>query len=471
VTTAISEGPPPSARKPTERPTHVRYFVLALAVAVALLLYIDRYCVSNATNDIKTTLGLDDQQVALMLGVFFFSYAFGQLGGGWLADRFGARKVLSIAIVAWSTCTALIGLAVGFWDMIAYRFWCGLFESVAYPACAGMIRQWFPTTERGAASGFVSLGGRLGGFITPKLTVVLIGLSAMLFPAVASWRPVFLGFGLIGICLAGLFWLVHRDRPDQHSAANAAERALIAEGSPPPASPTAVTASTTVIAAPSSGLLRAVVTNRSLWLCSIVQAGSNFGWVFLFTLFPQYLYQVHQTDRATNGTMCSTVGFIPMFAVIAGGFLADATTRRLGKRWGRALPLSLPRFVSAGFYILVAVLSMVWFQAGNGPEARSSPTEMQSWTIVVLCGFIAFFSDLTLPAIWAYSLDVGGKSAGFVLGWGNMWGNLGAFVSPLLLMPAAKAFGWTSVFWICGGVFFTIAVLSLFVDATDTVDT
>jgi sugar phosphate permease len=461
--------------------------VLTLTVTVAVLLYFDRYILGNATNKIKTTLGLDDESVSWLIGAFFFSYAFGQIGAGWLADRFGARRVLSVAIFAWSACTALVGVAVGFWELFAYRFWCGLFESVAYPACAGIIRRWVPASARGMASGVVSLGGRIGGAVTPKITVTLMAISATQWPTVADWRPVFLLFGTLGICLAGVFWFLHRDRPEQNRRVNAAERALIAADEPPPST------------VPGGRLLPALLTNRSLWLCSIVQAGSNFGWVFLFQTLQPYLYQVHRTDQATNGTMCSVVGIISVPAVLLGGWLADALTRRLGKRWGRALPLSLPRFVAAGLYGVVAILHIAWLQptplhqslriAGDvsstgslgpglcwpmecalGNLGTPMASEMQTWTIVLLCGLIAFFSDLTLPAIWAYSMDVGGKHAGLVLGWGNMWGNLGAAISPTLLILAAKSYGWTSAFWICGGVFFTIAVLSLFVDATEIVD-
>jgi MFS family permease len=463
------------------RPTNVRYLVLVMAIAVAILLYVDRFCVSNATKDIKSTLDLSDLQVSWLLAAFFYTYAFGQLGGGWLADRFGARRVLTVAIAAWSTCTGLIGFAVGFWDLLAYRFLCGLFESVAYPACAGVIRSWFPASARGFASGGVSLGGRAGAFLTPKMTVVFIALSASLLPAFASWRPVFWLFGVLGIGTAGLFWIAFRDRPEQHPAANGAECELIALGNKAPAPPVAMTSAAVAespktaerIAAEESGALPSlpvrIATNRSLWLCSIVQAGSNFGWVFLFTLLPIYLYEVHRTERATNGTMCSSVGLICLPSVILGGLLADFATHRLGRRWGRSLPMAVPRFVAAGLYILVGILSFVWLD----PQVEApglSPNERHTWTFILLFGFIAFFSDLTLPAIWAYNLDVGGKSAGVVLGWGNMWGNLGAAFSPTLLILAERNWGWTSVFWLCGGVFFAIAVLSLFVDATEIVD-
>ena len=143
MTTEITASAPMPA---IEKPTRVRYVVLTMAVAVAVLLYLDRYCLSTSDRAIKATLGLSEGEVAVILGIFYLPYAFGQLVLGYLADRFGARRMLSLSMLAWSTCTALIGLALGFWDMLAYlcRLACGLFESGAYPACAGMIRRWIP---------------------------------------------------------------------------------------------------------------------------------------------------------------------------------------------------------------------------------------------------------------------------------------------------------------------------------------
>ena len=456
TTSGITATPPLS---PIEKPTRVRYFVLSMAVAVSVLLYLDRYCLSTSDRAIKETLDLSEDQVAAILSIFFLPYAFGQLVLGYVADRFGARRTLSALMFAWSSVTGLMGFARGFLDLLVCRFACGVFESGAYPALVGLIRRWIPADRRGTASGIVSLGGRLAGTFTPWLTVVLMAAAGATIPDVAKWRPVFLLYGLIGISLAIFFWIVHRDRPEQNPAVNAAERKLIAGSEPISAS------------APSSGgrFVRAIVTNRSLWICSAVQFGSNFGWVFLFTYLNRYLLEVHKAEEQTRGVMCMLVGAIGLPALLLGGWITDWATRRLGRRWGRALPMALPRFVAAGIYFTVAILSLAWLQPGvDGAEPVL--TMSQSWTLVLLLGFVAFFSDLTLPPIWAYSLDVGGKNVGFVLGWSNMWGNLGAFASPQLLNQAVAAFGWDAVFWICGGVFFTIAVLSLFVDATEIVD-
>ncbi|MBV8909540.1 MAG: MFS transporter, partial [Gammaproteobacteria bacterium] len=155
-------------------PTRVRYVVLALTVCVAILLYLDRYCLGYVTPYLKEGLGLTSGETGFMLGAFFYTYAIGQIPAGWLADRYGVRWMLSLYLAVWSVMTGLTGLAEGFVLLLLLRFGCGLFEAGCYPACAGLIRRWIPYEQRGLASGVVSLGGRIGGAITPAITSFLI---------------------------------------------------------------------------------------------------------------------------------------------------------------------------------------------------------------------------------------------------------------------------------------------------------
>ena len=89
-----------------ERPTNVRYQVVAVTAVAALWMYIDRVCFSTLAPGIRQELGIDKEHMAFVLGAFFFTYALFQIPIGSLADRYGPRAVLAISIVAWSLCTA-----------------------------------------------------------------------------------------------------------------------------------------------------------------------------------------------------------------------------------------------------------------------------------------------------------------------------------------------------------------------------
>src|SRR5262245_66373236 len=97
--------------QPGERPSHVRYEVVGLATLMAVLLYLDRFCLSFIVGFIREELGLSDGQKDVLLSIFFWAYALGQVPSGWLSDRYGARKMLALYILVWSLLTGLIGLA------------------------------------------------------------------------------------------------------------------------------------------------------------------------------------------------------------------------------------------------------------------------------------------------------------------------------------------------------------------------
>ena len=86
--------------------------------------------------------------------------------------------------------------------------------------------------------------------------------------------------------------------------------------------------------------------------------------------------------------------------------------------------------------------------------------------ITAALALVAFSTDLGTPALWAYMQDAGGKHVGSVLGWGNMWGNLGAAASPLALEAMRHALGWQGVFLTCAAAFLVSGISAAGIDAT-----
>jgi nitrate/nitrite transporter NarK len=181
-----------------------------------------------------------------------------------------------------------------------------------------------------------------------------------------------------------------------------------------------------------------------------VQFLTNFGWVFLITWLPRFLAEKYNVPVVQRGWMSSLPILIGMGGMFAGGWLTDYLAQRLGRRWGRALPLVGSRFLVAAAFFACLLL--------DAP-----------WPITVAMALVAVCTDLGTPALWAFNLDVGGKYVGAVLGWGNMWGNLGAAVSPLALNWIIEGWGWDSMFIACGAAFVLAGLLAFFVDANSVV--
>ncbi|MEM6803670.1 MAG: MFS transporter, partial [Bacteroidota bacterium] len=91
-----------------------RWIVSLGMFLLALLLYIDRVCISVAKEPIGSSLELSDKAMGWVLSIFALGYALFQVPGGMMADKWGPRKVLTGIVGFWSLLTALTGAAWNF---------------------------------------------------------------------------------------------------------------------------------------------------------------------------------------------------------------------------------------------------------------------------------------------------------------------------------------------------------------------
>lgn len=269
---------------------------------------------------------------------------------------------------------------------------------------------------------------------------------------VHGWRPVVILYGLTGMIVAGIFWVCFRGTPAGHPYCNAAERALIEAGKStgPPPDPTA--ANEPAAASRPEGLpLAVILKSGSLWLSSISQFTTNFGWLFLVTFLARYLVDVHSVPILERSWMAAIPPFAGIAGMFLGGRITDWLTARLGLRWGRALPMAVTRFFAAGAYVACLWLDTPW-----------------GATVAFACVF--FSVDLGVAATWAFMQDVGGRHVGSILGWGNMWGNLGAAIAPTaynaVLGEQPDLARWNTMFLVCAGMFVVSGISALGIDAT-----
>lgn len=374
----------------------MRFWVIGATTLAAVALYLDRICIAEIAklDDFRTSLGMSEKQVGGIMSAFFFTYALCQVPAGWLSDRLGARRMLPIYICVWSICTIMTGLANGFLMLITARLLFGVSQAGCYPTAGSLIKRWMPLPQRGTASSIVSFGGRLGGAIAPILT-------AWLLADIIGWRAVLIIYGSLGFVAAAIFWFVFRDRPEDHPGCNDTECRLIAEGD-----------DERVTGLPSFPPLIPLIKSGTMWLMCALQFGINVGWVFLVSWLPKYLKEVKNVDPKIGGWMSTIVLFAGIVGMLLGGPMTDLAVRFLGRRKGRVIPL-----VCCYTLAVVAYLSCLQLES--------------AWAFIAAASVVAFATDLSVPGLWAYMQDVGGNNTAAVFGWGNMWGNFGAAVTPL----------------------------------------
>jgi MFS family permease len=319
-------------------PTRVRQRVLAFTLTLTAIAYLDRVCISMAAPAMKEDLGISDVQMGWVFSAFTFAYALFEVPSGWLADRFGARLMLTRIVVWWSAMTAATGAVLGVGSLIVVRFLFGMGEAGCFPSMARAYGRWLPVRERGGAFGLTLMAGALGGALTQPLVVALLEL--------VHWRHTFMLFGIVGIAWAVAWFWWFRDEPHGHPAVNAAELALI--GCEPPEPHRQV---------PWAKLLR----DRNLVALCGMYLFAIYGWYFYLTWLPTYLLRAAASTSSTSAGSrhCRCSASPPACSSAAGsatcwrgaGAYASAAARRArsayrSRRW-RSSPASSRRPRSA----------------------------------------------------------------------------------------------------------------------------
>ena len=118
----MSRGPEIETGESLGKPTRARYFVVLLAISLAVLSYVQRVAISQAAEPISHDLHLRKEQMGFIFGAFGLAYALFEIPMGLLGDRLGVRRVLTQIVLAWSVCTALTGAAWNVASMCVIRF-------------------------------------------------------------------------------------------------------------------------------------------------------------------------------------------------------------------------------------------------------------------------------------------------------------------------------------------------------------
>src|ERR1700681_3153928 len=155
--------------------------------------------------------------MGLVLAAFTWAYALGQVPAGWLGDRFGPKKVLTVIMTWWAVGATMTGAALGMTSLFSARFLLGLGEAGAFPVASRGMQLWFARAERGRIQGTTHFFSRFAVAVTP-----LVAGSIML---AFGWRAIFYIFGSLGVVWALVFNLIYRNTPEEHRAVNPAELA------------------------------------------------------------------------------------------------------------------------------------------------------------------------------------------------------------------------------------------------------
>ena len=133
------------------------------------LAYIDRVAISLSSSSIQRDLALTDGELGYAFSAFTLAYALFEEPSGWLADRFGARRMMTRIVLWWSVWTVATAAAVGFRSLVSIRFAFGMGEAGVLPTLASAFRRWLPERERGRAFGLTVAAAALGTAVSQPI--------------------------------------------------------------------------------------------------------------------------------------------------------------------------------------------------------------------------------------------------------------------------------------------------------------
>jgi sugar phosphate permease len=372
--------------------------VIAAVLFCYAVAWLDRMAISMALPYIGKEFGLSATALGGILSAFFIGYAGCQIPGGWLADKFGARRVITGALAVWSLFTALTGVVGNITQMLFVRFVFGAGEGVFPGPVWKIVGGWFSKKDRGTANSCVLTSTTLGPALTPLMVAPLI--------ATYGWRGVFYVLGGLGVLCVLISWRYIVDKPEQYPGITPEEVKRIKDER---AADEAASANLETSIAPKASFFELMKEPR-IWVLF-------FGVFFLtvpiwgyMTWLPTYLVKVRGFTLAKMSIAASIPFFVATVGMLLSGWMSDKFFR--GKR--RYLVIVAE---------LLGALCLYLFYTTPSPDYA---TFYQSLAAGFL--FMALGSIWALPVIYLPE-NLMGSGSGFV----NTGGQLGGLVAPFAI--------------------------------------
>ena len=372
--------------KPTSR---VRWTMAAwLLLPVTFVMSLDRTAMTVAAPAVQKAHDFSISEMSFILTAFFWAYALFQVGGGWLAQRFGPRRTLALAGVWWSVFTFVTPYGSVFLVFVILRILLGLGQAADWPSSVLTLSRWFPKSEQSRGNSLLLAGLYAGNFIgTPLVAWIVAGLG---------WQWPFHIFAVVGLVLAVAWWWYVRDEPREHPRASAAEVEHIESGRDD--------------GGPKAQLSwHAFIRSVQFWAVGLEYAFLLLIQGFFVTWLPTYLVQA----RGISLTGMGIWGSLPWAAMIICVFGSATVCDRLRLTWRIRV-----RIAMAGYFLAAALLV----------GGALAPGTVLTMTLLSLAlGAVG----VVQVQVWAACQDLGGQYAGTVSGWTNLCGNLTGAAGPL----------------------------------------
>ncbi|XP_070184809.1 sialin-like [Littorina saxatilis] len=377
---------------------------------------------------------IPEELQGVVLSSYYYGYITTPFIGGLLAERFGAKRVLTVAMTISAALTLVTPLAIRFniYLTVVLRILLGLVSGVCIPSVTGMWAYWAPTEEKAKLLVVTFSGSSTGSIVANFVSGFLCGV-----PVDDGWPFIFYTYGGLALAWAIVWHFVAFDTPEQHPRIEPKERVLIRRRRPSDPSVKIVKKPPMKTVFTSPAFVSLLVTHMSYsWFLSTFA-----------TYLPIYLNDVLLFDPELNGVLSSLpfvmrVIFSVVFAVLSdrittSGLLTVTRSRKLFQCIGLVVPGLL--IVGVGFL---------------NPD--------QQYLVVAMLIVNAAFQSACMSGFRINHLDIAPRFAGSLAGMTVTFATSAAIISPLVISPLVadkQQSSWRTAFIITAALSFVGAVL------------
>jgi ACS family glucarate transporter-like MFS transporter len=439
-------APSAGAAAGVEKASNVRWIIMGIIMAIMAVTALNRLNLSIAGKAIEEEFSFGTITMGRIFSAFLWGYVLFQIPWGYICDRIGPRRTLTVSMLLFAGGAAAMGITPrlaamsGISVLLGFRvvrFLTGVGEAAVSSNVTRVIASWTSVRERGFASGLQVCGLGLGGTLTPIFIAWLM--------LTRSWRAAFEICGMLALLLIFIWQFYAQDWPEQHPSVNAAELEIIHPGSH----------KADVLRRQNASAQKVpwlkMLTSLSVWGLILGYALQGYGFYVYYNWFYFYAIKVRGLDLM-RAAVWTSAPFLAM-AVLSpvGGWFSDRVARTTGRRRGRLMAVWLGMGVSAVLLFLGSHLTV---------------------TVIALpmIALAAGFNMFAAANFWAACIDLAPGYSASLSALMNTLGSVGGAISSLVTAYVAVHMGWSRALDLAAVITVGSGLLFSFVDAGRTID-
>ncbi|RBP98586.1 MFS transporter [Bifidobacterium aemilianum] len=249
------------------------------------MIYVDKAMISTAVIPIAKQYHLDTSQTGLIMSFFFLGYSLMQIPSGWLADRFGAKRVLMASMAFIGVFTYCFGMANGLIFFVAARLFAGMGHGGYPPSCSKSVAENFPKEQRTFVQSLILSTSGIGSVLFYTIGAALISVD---------WRIAYL---VLGSCFLVSCLLIFLFVPKESEGTLEEDRAV--DGAKPKVSLGRLLRDRNVLALFAAMLLiNILIYGNGSWLPTFITSKfglsiQQMGWILAFNAIIQTVFTIY----------------------------------------------------------------------------------------------------------------------------------------------------------------------------------